>query len=42
MQTITTIGFDIEVARQLNERPRKSLAFATPAVRFGACVASTG
>ena len=31
-----------KIARQLNERPRKTLQFETPADRFKQCVAATG
>jgi hypothetical protein len=35
--------FDLnKIARQLNERPRKTLGFETPAAKFNACVAATG
>jgi IS30 family transposase len=30
-----------KIARQLNERPRKTLGYVSPAERFQACVAST-
>lgn len=30
------------IARQLNERPRKTLAYETPADKFNQCVAATG
>lgn len=33
---------DDEVAKLLNERPRKTLGFETPADKFAECVALTG
>src|SRR5260370_10397160 len=40
--TVHSQAYLNKVARQLNERPRETLQFDTPAERFNACVASTG
>ena len=39
--TVQSISEIHKVARQLNERPRETLDFETPAERFNVCVAST-